>query len=178
MNDEILAQQLAATGNLMDLLNDETWLRETAAVEAECGGRVEAGLGLQPYVEQLEAVPPETFRRQRRQVQVLSILLPELKAWLQSWGLGLSLEAVYIEAQRRLCGHLQQLTPEQATWIEALLAESAQLPASEQKTVRGQAIAMLSQLFTEDDWQAFAQVAAEGMAQGVLQVRQLKAVVW
>jgi hypothetical protein len=177
MNDEILAQQLAATGNLMDLLNNETWLRETAAIEAGCCGWVEAGLGLQPYVEQLETLPPEALRRQRRQVQVLSILLPALKGWLQSWGLGLSMEAVYIEAQRRLYEHLQQLTLEQTTRIEALLAEAAQPPASDRKTIRSEAVAMLSQMFTEDDWQAFAQTAAEGMAKGVLQVRQLEAVV-
>jgi hypothetical protein len=48
MNDEILAQQLAKTGNLLDLFNDEAWLQETEAIEAECGGQVEAGLGLKP----------------------------------------------------------------------------------------------------------------------------------
>ena len=123
MNDEILSQQLAKTGNLLDLLNDEAWLQETEVIEAECGGQVEAGLGLKPYVEWLATVPPDAFRQQRRQVQLLSILLPELKAWLQSWQLGLSLDAVYIEAQRRLYEQLQQPTPEQATWLETLLAE-------------------------------------------------------
>ena len=34
--------------------------------------------------------------------------------------------AVYIKAQRRLFEHFQQPTPEQATWLEALLAEDAQ----------------------------------------------------
>jgi hypothetical protein len=87
------------------------------------------------------------------------------------------MEAVYIEAQRRLYEHLQQLTLEQTTRIEALLAEAAQPPASDRKTIRSEAVAMLSQMFTEDDWQAFAQTAAEGMAKGVLQVRQLEAVV-
>jgi hypothetical protein len=176
MNDEILAQQLAKTGNLLDLLNDDAWVRETEAIEAECGGQVEAGLGLRSYVEQLATVPPAAFRQQRRQVQLLSILLPELKTWLQSWELGLSFEAVYIEAQRRLFEHLQQPTPEQATWLEALLTEDAQKIAPEQKTVRSQAIAMLAQMFTEDDWQALAQTAAEETAKGILQVRQREGV--
>ncbi len=109
-------------------------------------------------------------------MQLLSILLPELKAWLQSWELGLSFEAVYIEAQRRLFEHLQQPTPEQATWLEALLAEDAQKIAPEQKTVRSQAIVMLAQMFTEDDWQALAQTAAEETAKGILQVRQREAI--
>lgn len=176
MNDEILAQQLKKTGNLLDLLNDDAWVRETEAIEAECGGQVEAGLGLKGYVEQLATVTPVAFRQQRRQVQLLSILLPELKAWLQSWELGLSFEAVYIEAQRRLFEHLQQPTPEQTVWLEALLAEDAQKIAHEQKIVRSQAIAMLAQMFTEDDWQALAQTAAKETAKGILQVRLREAI--
>lgn len=117
-----MAQQLAKTGNLLDLLNDEAWVQEAEAIEAECGGQVEAGLGLRPYLEQLATVPPDAFRQQRRQVQLFSILFPELKAWLQSWELGLSFEVVYIEAQRRLFEHLQRPTSEQATWLDALLA--------------------------------------------------------
>lgn len=172
MNDEILARQLAKTGNLLDLLNDEAWLHETEAIEAECSGQVEAGLGLQPYVEQLATVPPAAFRQQRRQVQLLSILLPELKAWLQSWELGLSFEAVYIAAQRRLFAHLQQPTPAQASWLEALLAEAAQQIPSEQKTVRPQAIAMLAQMLTDEDWEALAITAAEETAKGILHIRR------
>jgi hypothetical protein len=176
MDDEILSQQLAKTGNLLDLLNDEAWWQATEAMEAECGGQVEAGLGLKSYVEQLATVPPSAFRQQRRQVQLLSILLPELKAWLHSWELGRSLEAVYIEAQRRLHEHLQQPTPEQATWLEALLAEAAQPIPLEQKTVRKQAIAMLANMLTEDDWHALAQTAAAETVNGILQVRQREVV--
>ncbi|WP_071992362.1 hypothetical protein [Leptolyngbya sp. PCC 6406] len=171
MNDEILAQQLAKTGNLLDLLNDEAWVRETEAIEAECGGQVEAGLGLKAYVEQLATVPSAAFRQQRRQVQLLSILLPELKAWLQSWELGRIFEAVYIEAQRQLFEHLQRPTPEQVIWLDSLLAEDSRQISPEQKTVRSQAIVMLVQMFTEDDWQALAQTAAEETARGILQVR-------
>jgi hypothetical protein len=176
MNDEILAQQLEKTGNLLDLLNDDAWVRETEAIEAECDGQVEAGLGLKGYVEQLATVTPSAFRQQRRQVQMLSILLPELKAWLQSWQLGLSFEAAYIEAQRRLFEHLQQPTPEQATWLEDLLAEDAQKIAPEQKTVRSQAIAGLTHMFSEADWHALAHTAAEATANGILQVRQREAI--
>lgn len=176
MNDEILIAQFEKTGNLLDVLNDDAWRQETDVIEAKCGGQVEAGLALKPYVEQLATVPPEAFRHQRRRVQMLSILLPELKAWLQSWGLGLSLEVVYIEAQRRLFERLQQPTPKQATCLEALLTKDAQRLESEQKTGRRQAIALLASLFTEDDWQAFAQTAAEETAKGILQVRQREVV--
>ncbi len=99
MNDATLAEPLRKTGNLMDLLNDEAWIRETDADHASEEGTVEAGLGLQLYVELLKNASPEALQRQRWYVQVLSILLPELRGWLESWQLGRSLEVVYMEAQ-------------------------------------------------------------------------------
>lgn len=173
MNDAILAEQLAKTGNLLDLLADEAWVQETETIEAECCGQVEAGLGLQSYVEQLSTVSPETSHQQHRQVQLLSILLPELKTWLDSWELGLSLGPVYIEAQRRLFKRLQQPKPDQVTWLDALLAGDTQPIVLESKPVRQQAIAQqLSQIFTEEDWQALAKTAAEATEKGILHIRQ------
>lgn len=156
MNDAILVEQLRKTGNLMDLLNGEAWIREA---DADCTGEegpVEAGLGLQPYVELLKHASPEALQRQRWTVRVLSILLPELEGWLESWHLGRSLEVAYMEAQKRLYGHLRNLTPEQTDWIEALLAEGEQALPNEQKVIRAKAsaIAMLAQMFTTEDWQS------------------------
>ena len=74
MNDAILAEQLRKTGNLLDLLNDEAWIREADADRASEEGTVEAGLGLQPYVELLKHASPEALQRQRWYVRVLSIL--------------------------------------------------------------------------------------------------------
>ena len=172
MNDAILAEQLRKTGNLMDLLNDEAWVREADADRASEEGTVEAGLGLQPYVELLKDASPEDLQRQRWYVRVLSILLPELKGWLESWQLGRSLEAVYMEAQKCLYGHLRNLTPEQTDWIDALLAEKEQALPDEQKVVRAQAIAMLAQMFTTEDWQAIANAAAQTMANDILRIGQ------
>lgn len=173
MDDATLAQQLAKTSDLMDLFNDEMWLREALDNDAEYDGPVEAGLALKPYVEALAKVPPEAFRRQRHQVEVLSILLPELRTWLQSWDLGLSFDAVHGEACRRLYGHMERFIAEQAAWIEALLAEHKQQPLPvEERTVRAQTAAMLAQIFTQEDWQALADTAAQEMAQGVLQMGQ------
>ena len=151
MNDVILAEQLRKTGNLMDLLNDEAWVREADADRASEEGTVEAGLGLQPYVELLKEASTEALQRQRWYVRVLSILLPELKGWLESWQLGRSLEAVYMEAQQRLYGRLRHLTSEQTAWIEMLLAEDEQASPNAQKVVRAEAIAMLAQMFTTED---------------------------
>ena len=176
MNDAILAEQLRKTGNLMDLLNDEAWILEADADRASEEGMVEAGLGLLPYVEFLKEALPEALQRQRWTVRVLSILLPELKGWLESWQLGRSLEAVYMEAQKCLYGHLRHLTPEQTAWIRALLAEEEQALPNEQKVVRAEANAMLAQIFTTEDWQAIADVASQTMAKDILQMGQEAAV--
>ena len=101
----------------MDLLNDEAWVREADADRASEEGTFQAGLGLQPYVALLKDASPEALQRQRWYVRVLSILLPELKGWLESWQLGRSLEAGYMESQKCLYGHLRNLTPEQTDCI-------------------------------------------------------------
>jgi hypothetical protein len=162
MNDAILAEQLRKTGNLLDLLNDDDWVRN-----ADEEDFVEAGLGLQPYVDLIQRASPEALRRQRWYVRVLSILLPELKQWLESWQLGRSFEAVYMEAQRRLYKHLEQLTSEQQDWIEALLTEAEQAVPDEQKVIRAQATTWLAQLFTEEDWNAIAQAASQAIAHDI-----------
>jgi len=176
MNDAILAEQLKKTGNLLDLLNNDDWVRETEAIEAECDGQVEAGLGLESYVDLLKNASPEALQRQRWYVRVLSILLPEMKEWIASWQLGRSWEAVYMEAQQRLYQHMKQLTPEQADWIEALLAEHEQAIPDGQKVLRAQAITWLAQLFSEEDWQAIATTAAQTVANDIRQLGRQAAV--
>lgn len=162
MNDAILAEQLKKSGNLLDLLNDDHWVRQ-----ADEEGFIEAGLELMPYVDLLKEASPEILRQQRWYVRVLSILLPELKGWLVSWQLGRSLEAVYMETQQRLYQHLKQLTPEQANWIEALLTEDEQALPDGQKVTRAQVITWLAQLFSEEDWQAIASTAAQALANDI-----------
>jgi hypothetical protein len=54
-------------------------MQKAEAIEAERDGQVEAGPDLHSYVEQLATVRPVAFLQQRRQVQLLSILLPEKK---------------------------------------------------------------------------------------------------
>ena len=92
-----------------------------------------------------------------------SILLPELRTWLQSWDLGLSFEAVHGEARRRLYGRMERFIAEQAAWIEALLAEAKQPLPVEERTVRAQTTVMLAQMFTLEDWEALADTAAQGV---------------
>jgi hypothetical protein len=172
MNDAILAEQLRKTGNLMDLLNDEAWIRDADADPACEEGTVEAGLGLQPYVALLKEASPEALQRQRWTIQVLAIVLPELKRWLASWQLGRSLDAVYLEAQHCLYGHLRNLTPEQTAWMETLLADKEQAQPDEPQGVRADVVSLLAQIFTPDDWQAIANAAAQTMANDILRIGQ------
>ncbi|MGD1952666.1 MAG: hypothetical protein ACFB14_23925 [Leptolyngbyaceae cyanobacterium] len=174
MDEQKLAEQLAKTGNLMDLCSGEEWLNEIETAEDD--GWIEAGVMMKPYVEYLKSRTPEQIKVQFRQMRIQSILLPELHNWLQSWGLGISFEAVHLEARRVLRRHLKQLTPEQEAWLDALVAEDDQNLPTEERTLRAQVVAMLSNLFTGDDWQTLADIAAQDMAKGVLQVAQVNTI--
>lgn len=170
--DRQLAEQFAKTGDLMDLCFDETWLRASAAAEEASGGYVEAGLMMRDYLARSKTVSPEQVQQMRLQ----SILFTELQHWMSSWQLGLSFEATYTQARQLIRQHLRALTPEQQTWVDSLIAEDEQAPEPGQKIVRSQAIAMLSQMFTQEDWQVLADTAAQGMADGVLQVSHWEAI--
>ena len=64
---------------------------------------------------------------------------------------------------------------EQQDWLDALLDENTKGLPAEARAVRAESIAKLSALLTEEDWQALATVAAEGMAKGVLQMAKVEA---
>ncbi|MEM9907168.1 MAG: hypothetical protein AAF921_19315 [Cyanobacteria bacterium P01_D01_bin.44] len=172
MNDPMLAERLAKVNALLTAPCDDAWIAETTRIEGD--GWIEAGPRMQPYVETLKSMSPEAIRTMRRQMRIQSILMPELCQWLESWGLGLSFEAVYTEARRVVRRHLKQLTPEQEAWLDALVVEDDQYLPMAERTLRSQVVALFSTLFTEADWQSLADIAAQGMAQGVLQVAQKK----
>ncbi|NEP58715.1 MAG: hypothetical protein F6K31_17140 [Symploca sp. SIO2G7] len=170
MDDKRLAEQLAKTGKLMDLTYDDDWW---ADVEHD-DGRVEAGEMAKPYVAYLDSLTPEQHRSLRQQMRLFSILYPELKTWIQSWELGRSFDAVYLQARKCICKRLQKPTPEQTDWITTLIAEDDQNRPRSERPLRAQVIPMLSALLTQEDRQALADIAAQGMAQGVLQMVQVE----
>ena len=51
MDEQKLAEQLAKTGNLMDLCSGEEWLNEIATAEDD--GWIDAGVMMKHYVEYL-----------------------------------------------------------------------------------------------------------------------------
>lgn len=171
MDDQRLAEQLAKTGNLMDVTYEDDWWEAD-----DWDGPIETGVMAKPYVEYLNSLTPDQHRFLRWRMRLFSIVYPELEEWLQSWQLGRSFEAVHTEARRRISAHLRQPTPEQTEWINALIAEDDQnLPRSERR-VRSQVVPMLSALLTQEDRQTLADIAARGIAQGVLQMAQVDTV--
>lgn len=153
MNDPIRAEQLAKVDALLYAPCDEEWIAETVCIEGD--GWIEAGVMMKPYVEYLKSRTPEQIRAQFRQMRIQSILLPELHGRLQTWELGMSFEAVH---------------------LDALVAEDDQHLPMEERTLRSQVVALLSNLFTEEDWQTLADIAAQGASKGVLQLAQKKIV--
>jgi hypothetical protein len=133
---------------------------------------VEAGNGLQGYVELLKAVTPEAFREQTRQVRALSVLLPVLRNWLVSWDLGASFEAVYVEAQSLLFQHIQQASAVQESWIEELIAAHEQGTRAEHPQAQLQLRERLAEILTQENWQALATAAAQDMEKRILQLSQ------
>lgn len=169
MDDQRLAEQLAKTGNLMDLTYEDDWWEAD-----DWDGPVETGLMAKPYIEYLESLTPEQHQFLRWRMRLFSILYPELHEWVQSWQLGHSFEAVHTKARRLIYERLKHPTSEQTAWINALITEDDQnLPRSERK-LRSQVVPMLSALLTQEDRQALADIAAQGMAQGVLQRVQVE----
>lgn len=165
MDEKLSTQPVKRHSDILAQLNDPVWLKQNAEVAGD--GYVEAGNGLQGYVELLKAVTPEAFREQKRQVRALSMLLPVLRDWIVSWELGASFEAVYIEAQRLLFQHIQQASAARENWIEELISAQEQGTRAEhsQKQLR----ASLAEILTQENRQALARVAAQDMEKRILQ---------
>jgi hypothetical protein len=172
MDEDRLANQLAETGNIMDLCQDPAWLEETAQIERECGGYVEAGLLLREYAMSPQPVTLD----QLQQVRLQSVLFAELHQWMSTWQLGLSFEKTYTQARQIVRHRLQSATEEQSAWLQALLSEIEQKTPSGQAPVRAQTISWFRQVFTSEDWQHLAAIAAQEMYAGVSQLERLHSV--
>lgn len=149
----------------MRQLNDPVWLKQNADID--CNGWVEAGDGLQPYVAALKQLSVEDMRKIKAQAGVLSMLLPGLRNWMESWGLGASFEAVYIEAQTLLFYRIQKASFAQEDWFEELSLAYAQGTRAEHPPA--QLRRRLTEILTQENWQAIAKVAAQDVEKRVLQ---------
>ncbi|MEO0646990.1 MAG: hypothetical protein AAFZ17_12655 [Cyanobacteria bacterium J06650_10] len=164
MDDRKLAEQWAKTGSFMDLYLDEAWVRESARIEEECGGRIEAGLAMKAYAQaKYDPALADVRKDLRRKMRLQSILFVELNRWMKEWDIGTAFEETYTEARQLVRAHLKQPSPTLADWIEAVLKEDKQLDDAD-KPVRSQTRAQLALMMTDEDWEVLAQVAANTAA--------------
>lgn len=168
MDDRTLAAQYAQTGDLMDLCHNEAWLREAAHIEDE--GQVEAGLVMQEYSQTVRTLPGEQSQQLRQQMQVQSILFTTLRQWMETWDLGAGLDDTYTIARRLIRQHLANLTPIQQAAIEKLRGDDGGIGNRNQLVEQG--VAILSELFTPEDWQAMATAASHSISLRVLNAGQ------
>lgn len=165
MDDQILAEQSALTGDIMDLCRHEAWVRDGAQIEAECDGRIEAGLALKDYAAAKYDDARNDIRKMlHQQMRIQSILFSELRLWMEEWDIGISFEATYTAARQLLRSHLRTPSADLKDWLDALLAEDRQAQVRTDKPVRAQTREQLSRMMTDKDWDTLAQTAAEAAA--------------
>jgi hypothetical protein len=167
MDDQLLAEQYAKTGNLMDLCSDPTWLEESARIEDETGGQIEAGLVLSDYQRRVNALTSEQANHLRTQVKLQSTLFMALHAWMNDWNLGAGFQGTYTIARRLVRQHLAAPSPALQQFVEEFLAEASPV-GSDGKPTQQQVIALLAGLLTPDDWQVLAEAASRSIKDQVL----------
>ena len=175
MDNRKLAEQLAKTGNLMDLCHDEAWIKEAARIEEKCNGQVEAGLVVQHYATaKYDDSRNDVRQASRQQMRIQSILFSELQQWIQEWNIGLSFEETYTKARELVRRHLKNPDPELQNWLQSLLTEDTQVQEINNMPIRTQTRDKLAQMLTEEDWIVLAKAAAKSISAGVLQLGQTK----
>jgi hypothetical protein len=85
----------------------------------------------------------------------------ELETMMNLAGLGVGTEVAIVEAQRRIHDRLGNLSGEQCSFFEALVAE--ELSASLDKPLRGQLKGRIYSLLSIDDWDAVWLVATNAL---------------
>jgi hypothetical protein len=163
MDDQLLAEQYAKTGNLMDLCNDPAWLEESARIEDETGGQIEAGLVMKDYQQRVNALTSEQAKHLRHHMKVQSTLFLALHAWMNAWNLGAGFQETYTIARCLVRQHLAAPSPTLQQFVEALLTEASPVDGGSQPTQQ-QVITLLAEMFTAEDWQVMAESAARSIA--------------
>jgi len=171
MDDNTLAAQYAQTRDLMDLCNTDAWLRESIQIEDEVSTQVEAGLAMQEYHHTVNALKPDQLQHLRQQMRVQSVLFTGLQQWMDSWDLGAGFEDTYAIARRFIREHLANPTPTQQSLVERLWLEHSQL-SSANPLQQQQVVAILSEMFTQENWQAMANAASHSISSRVLSAGQ------
>ncbi|MEL6159925.1 MAG: hypothetical protein AAFR18_11955 [Cyanobacteria bacterium J06627_32] len=173
MDNRKLAEQWAKTGSFMDLCLDEAWVRESAHIEDECDGRIEAGLGMRAYAAaKYDPALAHVRQNLRQKMRVQSILFGELRRWMEEWDIGGAFADTYTEARELVRDHLKQPTPELEAWVEAVLEEDTRLPEDAEKPIRAQTRVQLSKMMTEENQEKLVLVIAQAISDRIQEVRR------
>ena len=129
------------------------------------GEQVEAGLRLKDYYQAVNVLTPKQSRPIRRQMKVQSTLFTGLRQWMNSWDLGAGFEDTCAIARRLIRQHLSQPTSSQPSL--AALLESVEIDSLD-PLAQQQVVALLSELFTPENWQTMAQAASQSISLRVL----------
>lgn len=138
------------------------------AVQWEAAAQWDGQVG--PWLSPQQSAQPNAAEVQQmmQQVKLQEIILDELQRWIESWNIGIALEATLTCARRCIRPHLATLTPEQESCFDALLLEAAQAHAG--TPLRLQLLPMLQAMLTPEDWADISQGAALAVEQYVLQL--------
>jgi hypothetical protein len=160
MDRQKLREQYKKTGNLMDVFHDHDALRDMVTVEDESG---DIETGFPAYYDNLQSVYPEHMNQSQSiyKVQLLSIIYTELQMMMSQANLGAGTEAAIVEGRQRIHDKLAQLSEEQQSFFDALIAEELSAPLN--RPVRGQLKAQISSLLSATDWEDIGKEATNAL---------------
>jgi hypothetical protein len=157
MDDQTLRQQYKQTDNLLDVLRDPEVLKEMVLAEDNCMGTI--GAGFPAYSHHSHPVDPDRLSQAMQKVRLQSILFTALEEMMKLANLGAGTAAAIAEARKRLRQQLQQLTVEQQSFFDELLAEEDLLHSP----LNNQLKAKLYSLLSPADWSAIGQAATNAL---------------
>lgn len=143
---------------------DDDWYREGVEFEAKANFDIQIGGKAPPSHPSFD---PERLAFRFWQVRLISILYGELRSFLEDVDVGAGYEAATCEGQRRIWERIQNPTPEQQQYFDALVDEHENQP--EHKPYRAQLRPVFCALLTPEDWQAIADTATGTIRDRLLQ---------
>ena len=165
--EELERQVYEQTGNLMNLLLDEEWLREAVRIEEEANCDLGAGYGWGASLGAVMANPREYIHFAR----LRSIVMREFKELLADWNLGVGTEAALACGRELLVERLQNPAPEVQEQLLAVLEEELASPQGEErpKPHRAGLRELLRRVLTPADWESIASIAGNSVREQVMQ---------
>ena len=152
------------TGDLMDLLKDETWRKEAFAAEELVKGYVLAGAGQVGWMKSWPLIKSYSQYEQLR-----SLVLRGFAAVVEECNLGAGQEAALNCGKPLIMERLKQATADVQEQLLQLIEGEPLGPRVELTLEQLTALkALFQQTLSSDDWEAIAQAAANKVQQQVI----------